>query len=292
MYNVDMLTTTIGSYPYDYKKLGTDAIRRAVQEQVDAGVDIVSDGQTRCNMIEYFAKNIEGYKWDGKSIVDGKIGRGKPEMFITDLALAQELAPRVKGIVTGPVTLVFASRINGSVYNGYRDRSLYLDTANAILDIALAMERQGAEWIQIDEPSLSTGAPMDIAQEAIEIIATALTVPVALHICGDVKTIIERLLTLQGVITLSHGFKGEDNMPILKNEKVIRSDKCIGLGCVDTKTNRVEDVEEIAGVIKAALRTINKERLIIHPDCGLRILERNTAYEKLKNMVVAARMFD
>lgn len=286
-----MLTTTIGSYPYDYQNMGADALRRAVQEQVEAGIDLVSDGQTRCDIVEYFASNIEGFSWNGKSSVTGKIGRGNPETFVADLAMAQELAPSVKGIVTGPVTLVFSSRVHG-IYQGYRDRSLYLDTARAILDVALALEKQGADWIQIDEPSLSIGAPMDIAKEAIESIATQLKVPVALHVCGDVRPIIGDLLNLKGVTLLSHGFKGENNLDILHDERLVTSEKSIGLGCVDTKKRIVESVDEIAVLISKALETIPRERIVIHPDCGLRTLDRDTAYAKLKNMVTAARLFD
>ena len=290
-YNKNMFTTTIGSYPYDYKKIGKDAVYRAVQEQLDAGIDLISDGQTRFDMVEYFARSIDGYSYDGKSKVTGKIGRGDPGILLEDLATAQELAPNVKGIVTGPVTLVFASRVHG-IYQGFRDKSLYLDTARAILEIAKALEKQGAIWIQIDEPSLSIGAPMDIAREAIESIATNLNVPVALHVCGDVRPIIGELVTYRGIKLLSHGFKGEANLPLLEDESLVSSDKLVGLGCVDTKNRRIESVGEIAEIIGTALKTLPRERLVIHPDCGLRLLDRDTAYAKLTNMVAAARSFD
>ena len=52
-----------------------------------------------------------------------------------DFRLAKTLAPRVKGLITGPVTLVFSTRIKAP-YSGYRDEQVYLDTADALLDIA------------------------------------------------------------------------------------------------------------------------------------------------------------
>ncbi len=284
-----MITTVIGSYPLRYQELGADAIKWAVNDQLEAGIDLVSDGQTRCDMIEYFARAIDGYHFDGKSVIRGQIGHGQADVFVSDLALAQTLAPSVKGIVTGPVTLVFASRIK-SFYKGYHDERVYLDTARALLEIAQAMVKQGAAWIQIDEPYLSVGAPMDIAKKAIESIAIQLKVPVALHVCGRVAPVIDNLLNLQGVSLLSHGFKGEDNQSLFQYKPLAASEKKLGLGCVDTKKKRVETVEEIRQMILKASCTIPADKLVIHPDCGLGPLsDRSAARNKLKNMVLAVK---
>jgi 5-methyltetrahydropteroyltriglutamate--homocysteine methyltransferase len=284
-----MLATVIGSYPLRYDQLGKDAILQSVQDQLNAGVDLVTDGQTRYDIIEYFARIIEGYTFDTKSYIKGKIGKGIPDLLLEDLETAKGLTPRVKGIVTGPVTLVFSSKIR-NFYQGYHDESVYMDTAGALLDIALAMERHGAEWIQIDEPYLSVGAPMEIAKKAIESIAVNIKVPVALHVCGKVASVIDTLLDLKGVTLLSHGFKGEDNLSILQNTRLMSSAKILGQGCVDTKKSRIEDVKEIRDLIQTALKSLPPERLVIHPDCGLRSLDRKTAFNKLKNMVIASRL--
>ena len=100
-----MFTTVIGSYPLKYSDLGADAIRQAIDDQLQAGIDLVTDGQTRYDMIEYFARAIEGYTYDGKSVITGKIGHGRPDQFVEDLRIARSLAPRVKGLITGPVNL-------------------------------------------------------------------------------------------------------------------------------------------------------------------------------------------
>jgi 5-methyltetrahydropteroyltriglutamate--homocysteine methyltransferase len=304
-----MLTTVIGSYPLNYSELGPDAIKTAVSDQLEAGIDIISDGQTRCDMIEYFASAIDGYSYAGKSFINGQIGHGHPELFINDLKLAKTLTPNLKGILTGPVTLVFASKIKGG-YQGFRDEQVYLDTAAALLEIGLAMQEEGVKWLQIDEPYLSVGAPMPIARKAIESIATRLKVPVALHVCGKVDKIIDELIQYQGITLLSHGFKGEDNRELLDYQPLIKSGKCLGLGCVDSKQARIESPEEIAELIGKAVRTIGSakimahpdcgltklphkpQRIVLHPDCGLRTLgNREIARAKLKNMAAAAKLF-
>jgi len=282
-----MLTTVIGSYPLSYDKLGKDAIVKSVKDQIDAGIQLASDGQTRYDMVEYFARAIEGYTYDAKSYISRKIGKGNPETFLEDLEIAKEIAPHIKGIVTGPVTLVFSSSIKG-YYTGYRDEKVYLDTAEALLSIAQALEQNGVEWVQIDEPFLSVGAPMGIARKAVESIATNLKVPVSLHVCGRVSQIFKELLQWEGIKMLSHAFMGDDNMEILSSKEVRASDKMLGVGCIDTKSSKIEEVEDIENLIKIALENIPKDRIAVHPDCGLRLLPREIAFEKMKRLVTAA----
>jgi 5-methyltetrahydropteroyltriglutamate--homocysteine methyltransferase len=285
-----MFTTVIGSYPLKYSELGANAIRMAVQDQLEAGVDLVTDGQTRYDMIEYFARAIEGYQHEGKSIITGKIGRGRPDEFVQDFRLAKTLAPRVKGLITGPVTLVFSTRIKAP-YSGYRDEQVYLDTADALLDIAHALESEGAEWIQIDEPYLSVGAPMDIARHAVERLAGGIRVPVAMHVCGAVGKIVPQLLTWKGLTLLSHGFMGDKNDDVLTSTEFQHSNRMLGLGCIDTKSPEVESVDAVAALIQRGLDLLSPERIVIHPDCGLRMLPRDAVQHKLRAMTEAARRF-
>ena len=283
-----MLTTVIGSYPLNYDELGADAIRQAVDDQVRAGIDLVSDGQTRYDMIEYFARAIEGYEFDGKSRVTARIGHADPGEFVADFQLARSLHPRVKGIVTGPVTLVFSSLVRGGSYKGYRDASLYLDTAAALHEIATALVAEGAEWIQIDEPFLSVGAPMDIARAAVEHVALDLGVPVALHVCGTVESIFPQLLEWSGITLLSHAFKGDNNDGVLALDELRASDKMLGLGCVDTKTTVVDEKAHVLAVLHRATAALPAGRVVVHPDCGMRLLPRDAAFAKMQVMVAAA----
>jgi 5-methyltetrahydropteroyltriglutamate--homocysteine methyltransferase len=285
-----MLTTVIGSYPVKYQELGEKAVSLAVEDQLEAGIDLVTDGQTRYDMIEYFARAIEGYTYDGKSVLTGKIGSGRPDEFVEDFRIAKQMAPRVKGLITGPVTLVFSTRIKAP-YHGYRDESVYLDTADALRDIAQALVAEGAEWIQIDEPYLSVGAPMEIARHAVERLAANLSVPVAMHVCGTVGKILPDLLTWQGVNLLSHGFMGDKNDDVLASTELQQSDKMLGLGCIDTKSIDVESEEAVANLIGRALALLPAERVVIHPDCGLRMLPREAVRAKLRAMTAAAKRF-
>jgi len=189
------------------------------------------------------------------------------------------------------VTLVFSTRLKAP-YGGYRDENVYLDTARALLDIARALEAEGAEWIQIDEPYLSVGAPMHIARKAVETIATGLSVPVALHVCGSVGAIFPELQQWEGIALLSHAFMGDNNDDVLASTALSGGTKMLGLGCIDTKSPSVEPIDAVVTLIRRGLEVLPPERIAIHPDCGMRLLPRDSVVQKLKVMVGAMRQLD
>ena len=88
---------------------------------------------------------------------------------------------------------------------------------------------------------------------------------------------------------LSHAFMGDDNIGLLDLPELRSSDKMLGLGCINTQSTAVEEVEDIERLLKTATEKLPGERIVIHPDCGLRMLPREIAFEKVKRMVIAAR---
>jgi len=311
-----MLTTVVGSYPAIPKKpssfsdkisdfLGMYdehryAIELAVRDQIEAGIDIISDGQVRDGMVEFFAKEIPGMAVeDGSATIIGKILPANHSICINDLKLALNVAKGiskeygqksktleegvkgVKGIVTGPSTLVFSSRIEG-FYDKKEDA--IIDLAYALKKEAEFLEESGALVVQIDEPFISTGmVNINVAKKAVKIIADDLSVPVSLHVCGDVANIFDKLLTFD-VDILDCEFAGiPGNINALENANL--RGKKIGFGCLDTKTDRVETKEEVENIIKRGIDLIGAENIIADPDCGMRMRSRDSAFSKLKVMV-------
>jgi 5-methyltetrahydropteroyltriglutamate--homocysteine methyltransferase len=296
-----MRTTVIGSYPLRYDELGEQAIVRAVEEQISAGVELVSDGQTRSDMVSVYAGVLDGVELrpepgsSGKKLhIVGKVALGDPSMFVDDFLLAARTAggrAAVKAIVTGPVTLAFSSILDTKAYAGYRDPSLHMDLSNALLGIARKLQKAGAEHFQIDEPFFSVGAPMDLAREAVENIAARLDGEVALHVCGDVSKVFDQLLEFRGVGVLSHGFAGTPaNLALVSRGKLERAGKRLGFGCVDSASEVVEDPEAVNGLLQLGIRLAGKTNLVVHPDCGLRALPHDVARRKLEVMCRAARL--
>ena len=130
---------------------------------------------------------------------------------------------------------------------------------------------------------------MDIAREAVETIAAGLKVPVALHVCGKIAPIFEQLVDWRGITLLSHAFMGDDNWGVLSSPRFLASGKMLGLGCIDTR-NRAGRRDCRRGKTNTGrAEKIPSERLVIHPDCGLRLLPRAAALDKMKNMVAGVR---
>ena len=53
-------------------------------------------------------------------------------------------------------------------------------------------------------------------------------------------------------------------------------------------SSKIETLDEVVNRLKQALSHIDRERLIVAPDCGLGLLPPNLAEEKLKIMCQAA----
>jgi 5-methyltetrahydropteroyltriglutamate--homocysteine methyltransferase len=287
-------STVIGSYPVVGE--GTDAVRTAVSDQLEAGIEVISDGQTRKDMLSYFADHLEGFKVEeGRSYIVGKIKPPEATPIIQDLLLAKEIAgnrAEVKAVVTGPVTMVFFSELTPSApYNGFRDENLYKDISEALATEAELIQREGFASIQFDEPSFSIGAPMAIARKSLETTVSYLKGVKTLHVCGNLKRSFGQIVEIEGIDVLSFAFKDSvSNFDTVEKRLLEDNSKRLGIGCVSSSQGDVEDIGIIKGVVKRALDAYGEDNLAwIHPDCGLRTLEHETAKSKLKNMVSALK---
>ncbi|MBN2518404.1 MAG: methionine synthase [Candidatus Altiarchaeota archaeon] len=291
----DLITTVVGSYPAEPSRAelmggmyGKDpylkSIERAVKDQVDAGVEIISDGQTRGDMIRIFTNKISGIaEADGVIRVTGRIQHNQ-DILGEDFRYAREVAGSkalVKGVITGPNTL--ASFVQNAYY-GVR-KSLLFDLANVLAIEAKKLCDNGAVLIQIDEPILAAGnVDMEEAKDALEVITNNIDKTVAMHVCGDVNILYPGLLDFP-VDILDHEFTR--NPTLLDHLYEYNFDKKIGYGCIDSKSERVESVVDIKKRIEKALNYFDSKDILIDPDCGLRNISRESAYQKLKNMVQA-----
>jgi 5-methyltetrahydropteroyltriglutamate--homocysteine methyltransferase len=288
-----MHTTVIGSYPLKYDELGSNAIEQAVEEQISAGINIISDGQTRADMISMYAGVLNGMEVkNGKMRITEKISTIDVSKFVEDFKLAKDIAGKraeVKAILTGPLTLASISTLNTLAYKGYWDKKLYKDISSALLNIALELEKAGARHFQIDEPYFSVKMPKE-AIEAVENITTQLHEEVTLHVCGDITKIFDDLLKLNGIKILSHAFANNpENLSVISREKLESSGKILGFGCINISSERVEKEEEVLDLVNKSINLVGIENIVIHPDCGMRMLPKEVAKEKLITMCKAVQ---
>ncbi|MDD1715406.1 MAG: methionine synthase [Methanolinea sp.] len=283
-------TTVVGSYPVvpgkgisRFLDPFSHSVRIAVEDQIAAGIDLISDGQVRGDMVRVFTSRLPGIR--GQEVT-GKILPSSGAITLRDTRYALSRHRFVKGILTGPTTLSHALHISTPMY---RDRNeVALDMAKALKEEASSLERAGVCMIQVDEPILSTGAAdMEAARNALEVVTSGLSIPVSLHVCGDLSKVIDFLLAIPVDVLDIECAKSPANLDLLD-----RRDLCgrrIGLGCVDSTSNDVEPIDVIRSRIRHGIDLLGPDSLFIDPDCGLRMLSRESASLKLSRMSAATR---
>jgi 5-methyltetrahydropteroyltriglutamate--homocysteine methyltransferase len=285
-----LATTVVGSYPVVkgsglrslFDPLHT-AVETAVADQIAAGIDIISDGQVRGDMIQAFASKLPGVK--GQEVI-GKIQPASGPITVGDTKYALTKTPKVKGIITGPTTLAHGLHIITPMYRNKEE--LALDLAAALVPEVKALEAAGITLLQIDEPIFSTGmADLAIGKQAIEIITTALRIPTCIHVCGNLGNVLDEILKFN-VNVLDFEFSNNPaNLDLLSRRDL--AGRMIGYGCVDSSIDKIESVAEIKKRIEKGIEIFDPRILLLDPDCGMRMRSREAAYWKLKNMCDAAK---
>ena len=306
-----MKSTVVGSFPVEVKEPSStkdkllsafgahdpfkEAIKSSVVAQLDAGVDIISDGQVRGDMVSIFTSYIPGMKIeDGNTVIVSKIRNPSQEISVKDLQYAKKVmkdyyggnipeGKGIKGIITGPNTIVHSSRI----------QFFYKNKEDAIIDLAHSLKHEvdaiakkvKPVYIQVDEPFLSTGmVDMKVAREAIDILHDGLEVPLAMHVCGLLNDAFKDISKFN-VDILDFEFAGNDvNLDVLEKNANLINNKKIGFGCVDSSVNEVDDISDIDYLVSKAVDIVGKDNLLLDPDCGLRRAPKEVAFEKLRLM--------
>jgi len=292
-------TSVIGSYPTnidnldimrDYfdqseNKSWNKYIKIAVDDMIKAGINILSDGQTRDPFIQLFARRLSGCRIRDRVEVFDKIEYTGP-ITVDDQKYVRTIIPKnsmLKGVITGPFTL------SKSCINMY-----YKDEKNMAFDFAYALKKEAenlekhVDIISIDEPFFSNEMP-DYGKELIGIITDKILCPTMLHACGDVSQIIPDLLEMP-VDILSHEFKASPHL--LEDFSKYSFSKELCLGSVRSDNQVVESVEEIVKHIRKAIDMFGDKIIQISPDCGQRLLPKENAYEKLRNLVKAGEIIN
>ncbi len=312
-----LLATSVGSLPKpDYLlkarsevargRMGTDELRELERKatadwiafQDEIGIDVIVDGEMyRGDMVAYFAERLEGFRIGGlvrsygnryyhKPIIVGKLNRPNP-MTVEWFQYAQSLTDRpVKGMLTGPYTLLDWSY--NEAYRTRRDAALAL--AEVVRQEAEDLQAAGARYIQIDEPAIhARPEEIDIAIEAMGIVTQNLRAKTVSHICyGDFAAIYPKVLELPvdqlDLAMHNYGYRWLslfDRHPFTKE---------LAIGVVDVHSHRLETVEEAAEGIRKGLKYVSADRLLPHPDCGLKTRTVEESEDKCRIVVEATKV--
>jgi 5-methyltetrahydropteroyltriglutamate--homocysteine methyltransferase len=299
----------------DIEETLEDATRIAIADQIEAGVDLISDGEMgRINFIVGFYSHLTGIEyatatrrmgpphWDSEQrmFAREKIQAPNGLGIVQDFRLARGLTHHpLKVAVPGPVTLATPIRLGGA----YRSQDTLIADLVTIVNRELkSLVEAGATVIQIDEPNynmLTHGDPQPWI-ESFNAAVAGVNAEIHLHICfGNLNSkpfaaprLYRRLFphiadAKTSRLVLEFASREMAEVGLLKE---FACDKELGLGVIDVKAYRAETPEEVAGRIREALKVVPAERLAINPDCGFWDTPRWIARRKLRAMVEGARI--
>ncbi len=295
----------------------------AIRFLESAGLDYVYDGEAnRIEMYEHPIRHSEGFEFYGhvrsfddryyrKAACVRKVGFRDAYHLSEFLFAKQNATRRLKVPITGPYTLAewsfneFYQRKLAREYDDPRKlkhkakREFVLDVAREIIRPNLrALVEAGAEWIQIDEPAVSTKpAEVPFFVEAFNECTAGLSCKFSVHICySDYRVLYPHILELKNCRQLALEFANRDDdtksayaQLALLNE--FNDQREVGLGVADVHVNEVEEPLLIRDRITYAAKILDKpERIYVNPDCGLRTRSWDVAYAKLCSISKGAEM--
>jgi 5-methyltetrahydropteroyltriglutamate--homocysteine methyltransferase len=173
-----------------------------------------------------------------------------------------------------------------------------MDYAAAVNEEIHDLFRAGADIVQIDEPYMQA-RPEKARRHGLTALNRALegvTGTTAIHLCFGYAAIIHNRPPAYSFLTELADSRirqisietAQSNLDCSVLEKF--ADKEIILGVIDLSTNEVETPQTVAARIRRALPHVSASRLVIAPDCGMKYLPRDVAFNKMKAMVEGARL--
>ncbi len=321
-------TTTIGSFPQtaairlarqsfkqgklsssEYTEAMHSEIRHAVQVQEKLGLDVLVHGEAERNdMVEYFAEQLDGYAFTRfgwvqsygsrcvkPAVIYGDLSRPKA-MTVDWISYAQSCTKKqMKGMLTGPVTMLMWSFARDDISREQQARQLAL----AIRDEVVDLEAAGIAIIQIDEAAFREGMPLrrgqwqgylNWATEAFRLSASGVRdeTQIHTHMCySEFNDVIDSIAAMDAdVITIE---TSRSDMELLQAFEDFAYPNDVGPGVYDIHSPRIPDSAEMVRLMRRAAQRIPAERLWVNPDCGLKTRAWAETEAALRNMVSAAQ---
>lgn len=322
-------TTTIGSFPQtldvrenrkkfkkgeisqqQYDDFNKRKIAECVALQEQLGLDVLVHGEfERNDMVEYFGDNLDGYVFTENAwvqsygtrcvkppVVWGDISRREPITVATSV-YAQSLTDRpLKGMLTGPVTILNWSFPREDVSR----KEQAFQIALAIRDEVLDLEKAGIRIIQIDEAALREKLPLRVSDWQSQYLDWAIPAfrlvhsgvrpetQIHTHMCySEFNDIITAIDDMDADVITFEASRG--NLLILAALKQAGFRTEVGPGVYDIHSPRVPSVEEIEDALRKMLQNVEISKLWVNPDCGLKTRGEKETIASLRNLVEAAR---
>jgi 5-methyltetrahydropteroyltriglutamate--homocysteine methyltransferase len=283
-----------------------DATLIAIRDMERAGIDIITDGEMRRESYSNrFATALEGVdivnpgttvnRSGGQSVVPrivAPIRRTRPIEIGDVRFLRRNTAKKIKITLPGPFTMTQQAQDDY-----YRDEeALAMAYAAAVNEEVRELKAAGADVVQLDEPWLQARADR-AARYGVKAINRALQGiegTTVVHLCFGYAAAVKDKPSGYSFLpqladTTASQISIEAAQPRL-DLAVLKElgRKTVMLGVIDLGTPEVETPQTVAERIRAGLKHVPAERLVVAPDCGMKYLSREVAFAKLSSLVQGA----
>lgn len=322
-------TTTIGSFPQtkevranraaykkgnityeQYVEFNQKKIAECIKLQEELGLDVLVHGEfERNDMVEYFGNQLDGYIFTQNAwvqsygtrcvkppVIWGDVSRSKP-MTVEWSVFAQSQTKKImKGMLTGPVTILNWSFPREDISLKEQAQQLALAIREEVLDL----EKNGIKIIQIDEAALREKLPLrrsdwhteylDWAIPAFRLVHAKVRpqTQIHTHMCySEFNDIIRDIDAMDADVITFEASRADLKILDALKEANFRTE--VGPGVYDIHSARVPSVEEIVTALNKMLAKVEKEKLWVNPDCGLKTRGEEETIASLKNLVAAAK---
>jgi 5-methyltetrahydropteroyltriglutamate--homocysteine methyltransferase len=320
-------TTTIGSFPQtpelrkarnDRRKgLISDAeyegeikkyIDHCIAFQEEIGLDVLVHGEPERNdMVEYFGELLEGFHFTKNGwvqsygsrcvkppVIFGDVSRPEP-MTVKWICYAQSKTKKpMKGMLTGPVTILNWSFVRNDIPRPAVAKQI----ARALSDEIADLQKAGIGIIQVDEAAFREGYPLrkekiaEYEQWALEAFRLAVSAAdtstqIHTHMCySEFSGIIKTIEAMDAdVLTVETARSGNKLLRVFQETGYQNE---IGPGVYDIHSPRIPPASEFREQISARLEVLDKNKMWVNPDCGLKTRTWEEVRPALQNMVEAA----
>ncbi|GAA5889186.1 hypothetical protein JCM8208_007797 [Rhodotorula glutinis] len=323
-------TTTIGSFPQtkeirlarskhtkgelsteEYEKFLENEIKHAVDFQEAIDIDVLVHGEPERNdMSQYFGEQLTGFVFTENAWVQSYGSRYvRPPIVVSDVSrphpmtvrwssYAQSLTKRpMKGMLTGPVTILNWSFPRADVSKEVQCKQLALALRDEVIDLANA----GIFAIQVDEPAIREGLPLrqvdwdgylTWAVDSFKLATAGVEdkTSVHSHFCySDFSLIFEHIKRLDCDVISIEQSKAQGRDLVAFHEQGYANE--IGPGLYDIHSPRVPSVQEMKERLDAYLKALpNQKHIWVNPDCGLKTRAWAETEQSLKNLVEVAKL--
>ena len=290
--------------PEEYEGCIETAIRRVVELQDRAGLDVVTDGEyRRASYIGVIAELAHGFELsrnpdDGRpwTVVVDKLSAKCPGFVAREVRFLKQITGRqIKATLPAPALLGERMWDSYRSSGAYSTRDAFVRACVPILHREVELLRdEGVSIVQIDDPHLclfvdeqvrsqydDATAASDFAVEMVNgVVEGIFGVKLAVHLCrragarargetffeGGYNRIIDQLNRLKvHHLTMEFTTPGAGDMAVFEK---LRDDFEIGLGCVGTQPGRIDSTDTIVDRVEQALRYLSPDRITLNPDCG------------------------